>query len=244
MSKWNRRRIVRRCTALLVAVAAGGGWYCHEHPNSSAVDVPVASSPADRTRIAQALVVLDGIPAKPKEERGDYTGNRQKLFGPSWSDNNSIPGTGHNGCKTNDDILIRQLTTVSMADRCNVATGMLRDPYTGATQQYTHGTTTIQVDHVVSVENAWQTGARYLAAAQRRNFANDPLNLLAVNASDNLAKSSKDFAEWTPHSVQFICTYGAIQIEVKNKYGLWVTPVEQRALRHALTRCLGREATA
>jgi hypothetical protein len=121
--------------------------------------------------------------------------------------------------------------------------GTLHDPYTGATQHYTHGATTIQVDHVVSLENGWQTGARYLSAAQRRNFANDPLNLLAVNASDNMAKSSKDFAEWTPPAGQFTCTYGAIQIEVKQKYQLWVAPREEVTLRHALTSCLGEATT-
>ena len=40
----------------------------------------------------------------------------------------------------------------------------------------------VQIDHVVALGDAWQSGAQQATAQQRQNLANDPMNLLAGNA--------------------------------------------------------------
>lgn len=89
-----------------------------------------------------------------------------------------------------DDVLARDLTDVifSAAKRCQVSSGTLADPYTGKTILFVRGRNTsaaVQIDHVVALANAWQSGARDWTTAQRYRFGNDPYNLLAVDGPAN-----------------------------------------------------------
>ena len=52
----------------------------------------------------------------------------------------------------------------------------------------------MQIDHVVALSNAWQTGAQQLDEATRKNLGNDPLNLMAVDGPTNQAKGDGDAA--------------------------------------------------
>ena len=69
-------------------------------------------------------------------------------------------------------------------------------------------------------------GAQRWPRRERVAFANDPLNLLAVEPSANRQKGDGDAATWLPPYKSFRCAYVARQIAVKAKYGLWVTPAE------------------
>ena len=82
---------------------------------------------------------------------------------------------------------------------CLVLTGTLREPYTGKDMRFVRGQGTssaVQIDHVVALSDAWQKGAQKLDAGTRARFANDPLNLLAVNGPTNQSKSDGDAATW------------------------------------------------
>ncbi len=126
-------------------------------------------------------------------------------------------------------------------------TGTLVGQYTGKTIGFVRGTATsslVQVDHVVALSNAWQTGAQQLSQAQRVSLANDPLNLLAVDGRTNSSKGDGDTATWLPPRKTFRCAYVARQISVKATYGLWVTPAEHDAMTRILTACPSERATA
>lgn len=91
-----------------------------------------------------------------------------------------------NGCDVRDDVLARDLTdiTYKYAGSCVVESGTLADPYTAQTIHFVRGRATsakVQIDHVVALENAWQSGARDWSTAKRHEFGNDPYNLLAVD---------------------------------------------------------------
>ncbi|WP_236840072.1 HNH endonuclease family protein, partial [Bifidobacterium breve] len=82
-----------------------------------------------------------------------------------------------------------------------VVSGTLDDPYTGQTINFVRGRTTsakVQIDHVVALENAWQSGANKWPATKRHEFGNDPYNLLAVNGPANQEKGSASAAYWLP----------------------------------------------
>jgi hypothetical protein len=96
----------------------------------------------------------------------------------------------------------------------------------------------VQIDHVVALSNAWQTGAFKLSVAQRTALANDPLNLFAVKGKLNSQKSDGDAATWLPPLKSFRCAYVSQQIAVKAKYGLWVTPPEKAAMVSILSKCV------
>ncbi|MGO7983428.1 HNH endonuclease family protein, partial [Rhizobium johnstonii] len=116
---------------------------------------------------------------------------------------------------------------------CKVLTGELVSPYTGEVIRFVRGQTTsalVQIDHLVALSDAWQTGAQQLTQVQRESLANDPLNLLAVDGRSNEQKSDGDAATWLPAAKAFRCTYVARQVSVKAAYGLWVTAAEHDAI--------------
>lgn len=92
--------------------------------------------------------------------------------------------------------------------------------------------------HVVALSDAWQKGAQQLSAGDRITFANDPLNLLAVDGPANQAKGDGDAATWLPPSRSYWCPYTARQVEVKSKYHLWVTQAEHDKIKEILSDCL------
>jgi hypothetical protein len=170
------------------------------------------------------------------------TGYSRDQFGPAWTDDVTV-ADGHNGCDTRNDILHRDLTLVVIktgTQGCVVATGVLNDPYTSAVINFTRGASTssaIQIDHVVALGDAWQTGAQQLNLDVRTNLANDPLELLAVSGAANEQKGDADAASWLPPNKAFRCSYVAEQVAVKIQYRLWVTPAEHDAIAGVLATC-------
>ncbi len=167
------------------------------------------------------------------------TGYSRDAFGAAWTDDNGALWGG-NGCDTRDDILRRDLVAARVADGCEVRSGVLGpDPYTGRRLPFVRGplSSRIQIDHVVALGDAWQTGAQQLPMAARVDLANDPLELLAVDGPTNEAKGDADTASWLPPNKAFRCTYVARQVAVKHKYRLWATPAERQAMIAVLSRC-------
>ena len=108
-----------------------------------------------------------------------------------------------NGCDVRDDVLARDLTdiTYKYAGSCVVESGTLADPYTAQIIHFVRGRATsakVQIDHVVALENAWQSGAHDWSTAKRHEFGNDPYNLLAVDGPANQEKGSASAAYWLP----------------------------------------------
>lgn len=167
---------------------------------------------------------------------GSMAGYSRERFGPDWADVND------NGCDTRNDVLNRDLVHRSWedSDHCEVKRAVLHDPYTGRTIHFIRGVGTslaVQVDHMVALGDAWQTGARKWSAARREVFANDPRELIAVSGSSNEQKGDDDAASWLPPRRAFDCQYVADQVMIKYTYRLWVTPAERSALAHVLRRC-------
>lgn len=181
-----------------------------------------------------ARAALDAVPVKG---RAPKTGYSRAQFGSAWAD------VDRNGCDQRDDVLKRDLDRETFkpgTHDCVVLTGTLTDPYTGKTIVFTRGRGTsddIQIDHVVSLSNAWQTGAQQLGTETRKRLANDPLNLMAVDGPTNQAKGDGDFATWKPPVRSYWCPYVARQVAVKTRYQLWVTQAEHDAMAQALLVC-------
>jgi hypothetical protein len=181
-----------------------------------------------------ALAAVDGLVVKGRAPRTGYERDR---FGSAWADTDS------NGCGTRDDILARDLDDVRLAaDHCRVRSGVLNDdPYSGRDITFRRGHSTVDIDHVVALSDAWQKGAQKWEASKRIAFANDPLNLLAVDSSANRRKGDGDTATWLPPNKAYRCAYVARQVAVKWKYEVWVTGAEKDAMRRVLTSCPGRK---
>ena len=145
-----------------------------------------------------------------------------------------------NGCDARNDTLRRDLTNLvikSDSNGCKVLGGVLADPYSGKNIDFVFCASLVDIDHVVALSNAWQTGAFQFTSEIRLQFANDPLNLLAVSASLNRQKGDGDAATWLPPTKSYRCQYVARQIAVKKKYGLWITKPEKVAMSTLLAKC-------
>ncbi|TFC52928.1 HNH endonuclease [Cryobacterium sp. TMT1-21] len=213
-------------------------------PAASAVATPeaTAASPgasAAASPAGSASALLATLPVKGKAAKTGY--DRTGEFGSAWRD------VDRNGCDTRNDILARDLTVIVTSGPCKVMSGQLLAPYTGRTVAFVRGETTstlVQIDHLVALSNAWQTGAQQLTQDQRIALANDPVNLLASDGASNSQKSDGDAATWLPAASSFRCEYVARQISVKAAYGLWVAPAEHDAMARVLAACPDQQAYA
>ena len=198
----------------------------------TSVSTAADTSTATKSQYENALTALNKLPVKG---RAPKTGYSREQF-PHWKDPDK------NGCDSRNDILKRDLTKVVFKEgtnNCKVISGTLLDPYSNKliTFDLDKSSSTIDIDHVVALSNAWQTGAFQLTLDQRTNFANDPLNLLAVDFKLNRQKGDGDAATWLPPFKSYRCTYVARQVSVKAKYKLWVTAPEKTAIANLLKSC-------
>ena len=156
-------------------------------------------------------------------------------FGGGWA---SIGG----GCDMRDEILDRDLVEVTYehGSACDVADGVLHDPYTGDTIEG-NLSETVQIDHIVSLGDAWYSGAQGWSAEERETFANDPDNLVAVDAPANMSKSddsiSEWYADWQAPSQRSQCRFAAQYVDVVASYDLSVTSDDYKLLKQLETDC-------
>jgi Excalibur calcium-binding domain/Protein of unknown function (DUF1524) len=217
--------------ATLVVVGCGG---MPEEPSAAqahaAAPTATAAQAKHRSRRARrkgsALAALDRLAVKG---RAPKTGYDRDQFGTGWA--------SLNGCDTRERILARDLRRTTGAS-CHLQSGRLADPYTATSIRFVRGgASEVDIDHVVALGDAWQKGAQTWTYAKRVRFANDPLNLLAVDASANRQKGDGDAATWLVPNKSFRCAYVARQIAVKRRYRAWVTRAERDAMQRVLTRC-------
>jgi hypothetical protein len=203
-------------------------------PTTPPSDPPV-TSPIESD---QPLAIDELAKIKVSDEK--RPGYKRDEFGSGWS--------RWQQCDTRQKILLRDLTNTTVdEDACTVLSGQLADPYTGKTLDFVRGNGTsslVQIDHVVALSNAWQTGAADWQRTARVALANDDLELLAVDGPANMQKSDQDASVWLPSNLAFRCQYVARQIAVKVKYLLWVSPAEHDAMATVLGTCPGQRAPA
>jgi hypothetical protein len=194
--------------------------------NASIALVPTTSNIKKGT----TLTLLNTLVVKGKAPK---TGYARSSFS-HWRD------PDRNGCDARNDILKRDLINIVFkenSNECKITNGLLNDPYSERSIEFTLGRSEVDIDHVVALSHAWQVGAFQWTDAKRLEFANDPINLLAVSARLNRQKGDADAATWLPPAKTFRCEYVSRQVVVKVKYGLWITSAEKSAIQRVLGSC-------
>ena len=142
------------------------------------------------------------------------------------------------GCDTRREVLITEsITPVTVGSGCSISGGKWFSAYDGTE---TTDASTFDIDHVVALKEAWDSGANAWTADRRQAFANDlddSFALIAVTASSNRSKSDKDPAEWLPTRAAYKCTYVNDWIRIKKIWGLSVDQAEYDALKRVLATC-------
>lgn len=186
--------------------------------------VGIAAAPVAAAATKQpAIRVLNSLPVA--QERRD--GYDRDLFR-HWSD---LDG---NGCDARDDVLIAEAVAGTRRG-CSVSSGVWVSAYDGVR---TSNPSSFDIDHVVALAEAWDSGAWRWDARTRQRFANDldyPLSLIAVSASSNRSKSDRDPAEWLPQRNR--CSFAKAWVGVKYRWRLSVDATEKSALTRILRSC-------
>ena len=179
---------------------------------------------------SQALLAAQALVERGRSSTTNYS---RDAFGSAWKD------VDRNGCDTRNDILGRDFTTAIYkggTNDCKVIGGTWTDPYSNESYTFTEQPSEAQIDHVVSLSNAWQMGADLWTEEMRTEFANDPLNLIVTVASLNRQKSDSNAASWLPPYKPGRCDFIARQVAVKTKWQLFVTSSEKRIMVGILSK--------
>ena len=213
-----------------VAVKTAFTQRCSTPTTSSSVapttsSINVTTTTGKPTIVGSALALLQTI----RVENEYQVGYDRALFD-HWRD---IDG---DGCDSRDQVLKRDSISLPQVDpvNCNVIAGDWVSPYDGGRWS---NPSDIDIDHVVALKEAWDSGAWAWSAAQRKAFANDTSDsrtLLAVTDSVNQSKSDKDPSNWLPPLQSYTCTYLGNWIAVKVRWSLSMDSSEYGRIKNLL----------
>ena len=185
----------------------------------------------------------DGDSRPGESPPGDFNGEAdrdtdydRRLYG-SWADIDS-------DCLDTRHEVLRDLATGPVAmsrDGCRVVRGRWNDPYTGRIHREARQ---LDIDHLVPLAWAHARGGDGWSAQKRRRFANDPVNLFAVQASANRSKGAAGPLEWLPPDPTYHCSYVTRFHRIVRVYGLEYDPDEGPAYDRLRERLCGRSGNA
>ena len=193
---------------------------------------PPTEPPATVPGSLLALDVLAMIPV----EREQPDGYDRDLF--HYGDT-----VDDHGCRTRALVLMRDSLTPAQVDAggCAVVAGDWYSRYDGLTWS---DPAELEIDHVVALKEAWDSGAWAWDDARLTAFGNDVddvRSLVAVTGAENQAKSDKDPSNWIPSNADAVCTYLADWTSIKARWGLSMDESEHGRIRNLLTdRCPGQ----
>lgn len=192
-------------------------------------DLPSATPTSERAgwhTLGELLALLRVTP----ENR---TGYQRDLF-PHWIDADG------DGCNTRKEVLIQEaLVAPTIGASCSLTGGTWKSLYDGLVLT---DAANLQIDHLVALAEAWDSGASAWTTSRRMLFANDldvPWELIAVSGASNEAKSGSDPADWLPSDPDALCPFVSDYIAVKARWGLSVDQREKSALSALIVKCPG-----
>lgn len=221
------RKHRRLLTAVLAAACLGGTWLTvhhapGEHGGEQRAQVPGGQGDAGGRTVTmkQALATL-----KVAEEASHEGYDREKFALYQDADGD--------GCDARREVLIAEAVEGPQVDRkrgCWLSHGEWYSEYDGKTLTNPQD---VQIDHVVALNEAWQSGANKWPGKKLRQYGNylaDPRHLIGVSGPSNSFKSDKDPAEWAPSRDAFLCRFAADWVQIKAHWKLTVDVKEKAAL--------------
>ncbi|MGH9027588.1 MAG: HNH endonuclease family protein [Acidimicrobiia bacterium] len=207
---------------LLVCLSVLGG--CNDSGGGETITTTSSSEPNhERTEDR-----IDQLTVAPERPRAGYDRN---LF-EHWIDADT------DGCDTRREVLITEsLEPLTIGPQCSLTGGRWRSRFDATT---TTQASDLDIDHLVPLAEAWDSGADNWTATRRRRFANDldyDGTLIAVTASANRSKADQDPATWKPPERTYWCTYANTWTTVKLRWNLTADPIEIDAIRGITDTC-------
>lgn len=166
----------------------------------------------------------------PNPTSTDYVAYDRSAF-PHWEDMNG------NGCDARQETLARDMDNVVLASNgCTVQSGDFYDPASGKHINFTNDGNGggVDIDHTVPLSYAVQHGnAMNWTTEQRKQFANDPINLEAMDAGTNRSKGDDGTSAWMPADTEYHCEYAQKFETVANKYNIDMPAADKQVIANA-----------
>jgi hypothetical protein len=217
----------RRCAlaaALSVVLATGIGALS---PAAATAATPDAARAAGQT---VTLPVRDALAQLPIAAE-DRTGYKRTLFR-HWID------ADRDGCDTRKEVLKDEAVIApTQGPGCVLTGGEWYSPYDDT---YFTNASALDIDHLVPLAEAWDSGASSWTAAERQAYANDlgdARDLIAVSARSNRSKADQDPTTWLPPAAGYRCAYVTDWVADKTRWGLSIDTAERAALEQDLAAC-------
>ncbi|MEU6666599.1 HNH endonuclease family protein [Streptomyces sp. NPDC046727] len=148
------------------------------------------------------------------------------------------------GCNTRAEVLLSEaVDPPEILPGCKLSGGRWWSYYDS---KWITSASALDVDHMVPLAEAWDSGASQWTAARREAYANDldaPTSLVAVSAASNRSKADQDPAEWLPPTVEVTCRYVSEWVGTKLRWGLTADATELEALDQLAEACPGTTVT-
>jgi len=197
--------------------------------------VPVGQQGTSSTSVTSGMVLASALLETVVVENEHSGGYSRSLF-VHWVD---LDG---NGCNAREDVLIDESLTKAQVDPygCKVIEGDWVSAYDGVE---TTTPSEFDIDHVVALKEAWESGAWEWSPTARKLYANDLTDdrtLRAVSAASNRSKSDKDPSNWLPPSSSDLCRYLGDWVAIKVRWNLTMDQSEYGRIRNLLASdCAG-----
>lgn len=183
-----------------------------------------ATTPSGTTISATLADAVDLIVREP-EDRTPY---KRIYFGDGWQ---KLPGECRN---TRQHVLARD-SSVPVGDTCRVHRGRWHSWYDDRTWTESHQ---VQIDHLVPLAEAWDSGAHLWDKSTRVAYANDlgdPRTLVVTTGEVNDDKGSDDPTWWIAPADP--CRYVADWVAVKLRWGMSADTRELNAIKAVVPTC-------
>lgn len=165
-----------------------------------------------------------------RAETGSSTYSRSKFR--QWVDADG------DSCDTREEVLLSESRVAAKRGAgCRIISGRWYSPYDGRTWT---NPADVDIDHVIPLKEAWESGARRWTASTREGFANDlgfAWSLDAMTDNLNSSKQDRDPAAWMPPRAK--CQYVTHWVAVKYRWRLTVDAAEKAKLRAVLSGACG-----
>ncbi|WP_407286452.1 HNH endonuclease family protein [Streptomyces sp. BP-8] len=227
-----RRFAVLACPLLMVSVAACTPGASRQDAKPPSLAPSTGSSDGKKSDLSLAEAI--GRLKVARESRTGYQRDKFHL----WID------ADHDGCDTRKEVLLAEAVVKPRKGKnCKLTSGKWRSAYDGKTLTNARQ---LDIDHVVPLAEAWDSGASKWTAERREHYANDldaERGLIAVSLGSNRSKGDKDPAEWMPPAKDDTCTYATDWVATKLRWKLTADRAEVKALRTVAAGCKNAKVT-
>jgi len=241
--RFQRSLIVFPALALAVTVGCASSSVATSSPDVKSTTTTVKHKPVTVTTVKlkppMATIAKGSVVTYPTAlsvlatitVQNEYASGYSRSLFKHWIDANG------NGCDTREEVLIAESHSKAHVDAygCKVIEGDWLSPYDNVTHT---NPSELDIDHMVPLKEAWDSGAWNWTAAQRQTYANDlsdPRPLIAVTAGQNRSKSDKDPTNWIPPQKSYVCTYLSEWVAIKAHWNLSMDQSEFGRIKNLLT---------